>query len=80
MLEGSQVKLKRHFKAHHRGLEPTFLGFGDVPPRCIYGDYEHFLLRTDKPELWEKQTEVRRTGRPSKSQEPSGLALIQPRP
>ena len=80
MIAAEKVKLKRHFKAHHKGLEAKFLGFDEEPERCIYSGFKEFLLRTDAPEEWEKQTEVRPTGRPGKTQEPSGLALIQPRP
>ena len=47
MLEAGRLKLNRHFKAHHRGLEPKFLGFNEEPERCIYSDFKEFLLRTD---------------------------------
>lgn len=36
MFEAIQSKLKTHYNGHHKGLEPQWLKYDEVPVRCVY--------------------------------------------
>lgn len=36
MKEAIQSKLKVHYNGHHKGLEPQWLKYDDVPVKCVY--------------------------------------------
>lgn len=53
ILEGANSKLNRHYKSRHKGETAKFLGYYQIPKRCVYDDFDKFLQRTDSPDNWE---------------------------
>ena len=43
MIEASKPKLFKHYRGHHTGKQVKWLGYNEVPVRCIYSNFEYFL-------------------------------------
>ena len=54
MKEAIPVKLKAHYNGHHKGVEPQWLKYDEIPVRCVYSNFENFVRRTTRPEEWEE--------------------------
>ena len=40
MLESIKSKISNHYKGHHKDKVAKWLGFDEVPVRCIYSNFE----------------------------------------
>ena len=54
MKEAIPAKLKAHYNGHHKGVEPQWLKYDEIPVRCVYSNFENFVRRTTRPEEWEE--------------------------
>ena len=48
MREAIKSKLKTHYHGHHKGKEPKWLQYDEIPIQCIYSNFEEYIKGQDK--------------------------------